>query len=147
MINDFVNKYQLSKTLRFELIPYGKTKDNFNEKHLLEEDMERDKNYKKAKDIMDKYYKVFIESALKTVVLNDIDKYSELYFKSNKSDNESNELEKFEDSLRKQIFKTFTDSDKYKTLFGEDIIKKLLPEFLEDDDDKKTLEGFVKKSV
>lgn len=144
MINDFVNKYQLSKTLRFELIPYGKTKDNFNEKHLLEEDMERDKNYKKAKDIMDKYYKVFIESALKTVVLNDIDKYSELYFKSKKSGAENEELKRLESSLREQIANAFTASDKYKSSFYEPLIKETLPEFLKDDDDKRVLEYFNK---
>ena len=36
MKEQFINRYSLSKTLRFSLIPIGETEDNFNKNLLLE---------------------------------------------------------------------------------------------------------------
>ena len=44
-IDEFINCYSLSKTLRFSLIPMGKTEETFTEKLLLEEDENRAKEY------------------------------------------------------------------------------------------------------
>lgn len=152
MINDFVNKYQLSKTLRFSLIPYGKTEENFSIRHLLEEDEERAKQYIKVKSFMDEYYKYNIESVLNKTILNDVDKYSELYFKQNKSDKEENEIEKLEDSLRKQISKAFESytvngTKIYSLLFKKEFIAQVLPEFLTNGEDLEIVEQFNKFST
>ena len=49
---NFTNLYSISKTLRFELRPIGKTQD-FIEKHgLLKEDAHRADSYKKVKKLM-----------------------------------------------------------------------------------------------
>lgn len=40
-MKNFTNKYQLSKTLRFELKPIGKTKDHIEAKGLLTQDKNR----------------------------------------------------------------------------------------------------------
>lgn len=48
-IDSFTGKYSLSKTLRFRLIPVGKTLENFKNKKLLDEDMTRAENYEKIK--------------------------------------------------------------------------------------------------
>ena len=49
LYDDFTNLYSVSKTLRFELIPQGETKDNIEKEGLIEEDFIRSDNYKKVK--------------------------------------------------------------------------------------------------
>lgn len=80
----FTNQYQVSKTLRFELKPVGKTEE-WIKKHniigvesdkLVGIDAERAKHYKYAKRILDAMHRVFIEDALKLV--NDEDVCSKL---------------------------------------------------------------------
>lgn len=63
-LHKFTGLYPLSKTLRFELKPIGKTLE-FIEKHgLLEQDQRRADNYIKVKEIIDRYHKHFIEESL-----------------------------------------------------------------------------------
>ncbi len=64
MKEQFVNHYSLSKTLRFSLIPVGKTEDNFNQKLLLEKDKQRAEDYEKVKDYIDRFHINYIESVL-----------------------------------------------------------------------------------
>ena len=56
-MQQFTKKYSLSKTLRFELKPVGKTLDHIREKGLLEQDEKRALKYKEAKKIIDEYHK------------------------------------------------------------------------------------------
>lgn len=147
MINEFTNMYNLSKTLRFSLIPYWETEEYFMKRHLLDEDKERAKSYVKVKEYMDRYHRDFIEKVLNTVVLNNVDEYSELYFKRNKSDAETKKMEELEATMRKQISKCFRDysvsGEKiYPLLFKSDLIKKLLPEFLTQEEEKTILAQF-----
>ncbi|MDT8391542.1 MAG: type V CRISPR-associated protein Cas12a/Cpf1 [Lentisphaeria bacterium] len=68
----FTNQYSLSKTLRFELKPIGRTAE-WIEKHdiigvkddeLIGKDAEKAKHYKYAKRMLDAMHRVFIEDAL-----------------------------------------------------------------------------------
>lgn len=147
MINEFINMYNLSKTLRFSLIPYWETEEYFMKRHLLDEDKERAESYVKVKEYMDRYHRDFIEKVLNTVVLNNVDEYSEFYFKRNKSDAETKKMEDLEATMRKQISKCFRDysvsGEKiYPLLFKSDLIKKLLPEFLTQEEEKTILAQF-----
>lgn len=40
-LSQFTNRYSVSKTLRFELIPVGVTKEQINAKGLISEDKQR----------------------------------------------------------------------------------------------------------
>lgn len=147
MINEFINMYNLSKTLRFSLIPYWETEEYFMKRHLLDEDEVRAKSYVKVKEYMDRYHRDFIEKVLNTVVLNNVDEYSELYFKRNKSDAENKKIEDLEATMRKQISKYFRDysvsGEKiYPLLYKSELIKKLLPEFLTQEEEKTILAQF-----
>lgn len=147
MINEFTNMYNLSKTLRFSLIPYWETEEYFMERHLLDEDKVRAENYIKVKEYMDRYHRAFIEKVLNTVILNNVDEYSELYFKRNKSDAETKKIEELEATMRKQISKYFRDysvsGEKiYPLLYKSELIKKLLPEFLTQEEEKTILAQF-----
>lgn len=147
MINEFINMYNLSKTLRFSLIPYWETEEYFMKRHLLDEDEERAESYVKVKEYMDRYHRDFIEKVLNTVVLNNVDEYSELYFKRNKSDAETKKMEALEKNMRKQILTSLKEykvgNEKlYPLLFKSDLIKKLLPEFLTQEEEKTILAQF-----
>lgn len=147
MINEFTNMYNLSKTLRFSLIPYWETEEYFMKRHLLDEDEERAESYVKVKEYMDRYHRDFIEKVLNTVVINNVDEYSEFYFKRNKSDAETKKMEDLEKNMRKQISTSLKEykvgNEKlYPLLFKSDLIKKLLPEFLTQEEEKTILAQF-----
>ncbi|MBQ2025442.1 MAG: hypothetical protein II215_03110, partial [Paludibacteraceae bacterium] len=76
----FTNLYQLSKTLRFELKPIGKTLENIEKHGLLEQDTHRAESYVKVKEIIDEYHKAFIEECLNTFADS-----SETYAEQNKN--------------------------------------------------------------
>ncbi len=76
MLHSFTNLYSLSKTLRFQLIPIGKTEETFQQKNLLAQDEERANNYKLVKGYMDEFHKAFIQRVLAATVLPDLDAYA-----------------------------------------------------------------------
>lgn len=86
IFSEFTKKYNLSKTLRFELKPVGETVKRMEEfktflseyknaneegtpKGIIAEDYKRADEYKKAKKIIDEYHKVFIDDVLIQVSL------------------------------------------------------------------------------
>ena len=85
--NQFIGLYPLSKTLRFELRPIGKTKENIISAGILEEDNHRAESYKEVKKIIDEYHKAFIERVLKDLVLEEkpLQAFYECYKKSSNS--------------------------------------------------------------
>ncbi len=141
MIEQFTNRYSLSRTLRFSLLPVGKTEENFNN-NFLSEDEKRSENCKKVKGYMDEYHKAFIEDVLNKTKIDSLNEYSSLYFKPNKSDEDMLALEKLEAEMRKQISASFTKDSNYKSINNKEFITKLLPEFLEDDEGKDIVSQF-----
>lgn len=67
---EFTHKYQVSKTLRFELIPQGKTLENVAKYGIVDDDKRRSENYKKLKPVIDRIYKYFIDVSLKNVSID-----------------------------------------------------------------------------
>lgn len=55
VFNQFTGLYSLSKTLRFELRPIGKTLEHIEKKRLIAQDEQRAREYEKVKDIIDRY--------------------------------------------------------------------------------------------
>lgn len=147
---DFTNLYSISKTLRFELKPIGKTKDNIEKHGLLEEDKHRADSYKKVKKLIDEYHKHFIEERLSGCELNyasngkkdSLTEYYELYKKKDKTESEKKTFATIEEKLRKQIAETFKEEDGLKNLFSEKLIKEYLPKFIENQSDKALVEEF-----
>lgn len=111
-LSTFTSQYSLSKTLRFELKPIGKTSE-WIEKHdiigvkddkLIGKDAERAKNYKYAKRMIDEMHRVFIEDALGS--LRDEDTVRKLEEQFNKLQN----LKEYKvDKDLKDLFKTILD--------------------------------------
>ena len=142
MKEQFINRYPLSKTLRFSLIPVGETENNFNKNLLLEKDKQRAANYEKVKGYIDRFHKEYIESVLSKARIEEIDEYANLYWKSNKDDSDIKAMESLENDMRKQISKQLKSNARYKRLFGKELICEDLPSFLTDKDERETVECF-----
>ncbi len=136
--SEFTSLYPLSKTLRFELRPVGKTIENIERNGILERDNERAVAYKAVKKVIDEYHKAFIE-----LMLNDFelklkdegkkDSLEELYYLYHLPITDSkrkDDLNKVQEALRKQISERFTKSEQYKWLFGKELIREHLAEFV-----------------
>lgn len=145
IFENFTNQYPVSKTLRFELIPQGKTRDFIEQKGLLKQDEERADKYKKVKKTIDEYHKNFIEQSLSGVKLNGLQDYMDLYLKPDKEDKDKKAFEKAKDLLRRQISDSFKKHDKFKTLFAKELIKQDLMNFCreEEKDNIKEFQDFT----
>lgn len=134
-IDNFTNLYSVSKTIKFRLIPIGKTEENFKIKYLAS-DVERSDNYQKVKSYFDRYHKAFIEDVLKEYLLPET--LLQQYYQNTIEKNEE-ELTKIKDELRKNIAKAFSDGkfkDEFNQLFSASMVEKLLPSILNDDEKK-----------
>lgn len=137
--DELIQMYPVSKTLRFELIPQGKTQTYIEQNGIINTDMVRTESYKKVKKIIDRYHKHFIEQVLSDMTLNGLETYRKLYLRSSRSEKEEKEFAAIKADMRKQIAKTFAKHPVYKQLFKEDMISKLLPEFVKDNEEEKAL--------
>lgn len=137
-LEQFIGLYPLSKTLRFELKPVGNTLDNIIHNGLLERDEHRADSYKKVKKLIDEYHKKFIDNCLSGLVLDQValEACETLYGKTD--DALKARFNKAQEVLRKQIAKSFDT----KRLFGKELIKSDLPDFLEESDDKELVGEF-----
>lgn len=130
---EFTNKYPLTKTLRFELIPQGKTLEHINKKGLVEQDKKRAKSYKEMKKTIDGYHKYFIELALSQVTLENLESYSQLYNQSKERKQEESfkkEYERVQTGLRKEVvnkgFRAGEAKKLYAKLFKKELITQLI---------------------
>lgn len=132
-LHHFTGKYQLSKTLRFELIPQPKTLEHIQTKGLLTQDQRRADSYAKMKKTIDAFHKYFIELAMSSVKLTHLESYSELY-KANaeqkKEDSFKKSFDKVKADLRKEVVKGFS-SEAAKPIFEKIDKKELITELLE----------------
>ena len=139
----FTNKYPVSKTLRFELIPQRETLEYLEKNGILNNDEQRSEDYKKLKLLLDEYYKAYIEDALSDVELEGLDEYARLYSINNRTPEEKTEFSRIQEMLRKQIVAFLTADEKYKSLFKKEIIDRELIEFLEGrEEDLRIAESF-----
>lgn len=150
-IEELTGLYSLSKTLRFELKPIGKTLEQIERKGLLTQDEQRAEEYDKMKEIIDRYHKKFIAMCLINCKLkventdnqNDsLEEYASLLSKSKRDISDENTLEKIKENLRKQIVKAFKEGNTYGDLFKKELVKNHLPDFVTDEEEKQIVEHF-----
>lgn len=144
MYSQFINRYPVSKTLRFELIPQGRTLEYIERDGIIAEGERRARSYQKVKKIIDKYHKTFIDNALQEAELSGTQEYFDLYKKPNRSDKENKAFEKCEENLRKEVVNFLKAQDGWRTLFKKELITEILPELVEDDESKNILGEFKK---
>ncbi|MDD3976473.1 MAG: type V CRISPR-associated protein Cas12a/Cpf1 [Candidatus ainarchaeum sp.] len=143
--DNLVNQYSLSKTLRFELKPVGKTLDYIKEKNLILEDKQREEDFNKVKEILDDYYKDFIEIVLNQTKMDytDLSKFREIY-ENLKKDKTNKDLKKeyfnIQQKLRKSISLQVKSVEGFNHLFKKELIAEELPKWLEKKDRLNKLE-------
>lgn len=148
----FTGQYPISKTLRFELKPIGKTLEHIEKKGLIAQDEQRAQEYEKVKDIIDRYHKQFIHMCLYNLKLklesddkNDsLEEYIKLISKTKRNESEDKLFDKIKENLRKQIVKAFKDGGSYGDLFKKELIQNHLIEIAESDEEKAMIENFSK---
>ena len=107
------NGYSISKTLRFELKPKGKTLENIEKEKLLESDFKKSQDYKDVKIILDNYHKYFIDDVLQKVNL-DWTKLAASITDYNKNKEDDSSVIKEQDFLRKEIVKIISKDKRFK---------------------------------
>ncbi len=102
---NFVGCYPVSKTLKFELRPVPETKAYLDDDNcpLLAGDLERDKAYPVVKELLDKYYRYFIDICLKDKKLSPetIDEAYQAY--SSHDEKSQKALKAASQKLRKEV--------------------------------------------
>ncbi|MDD3281807.1 MAG: type V CRISPR-associated protein Cas12a/Cpf1, partial [Bacteroidales bacterium] len=141
-LENFTNLYSLSKTLRFELKPIGKTLEYIEKEGILTKDEQRLESYKKVKKIIDNYHKAFIEKALDGLELEMLDDYYFLYQISKKDENQNKQFELVETKLRKQISDRFNNHILFQTIDKKELIKENLQSFVQSEEDKTLIKEF-----
>ena len=130
-IEKFTGRYSSQKTLRFRLIPQGKTAEYF-DANILEEDDQRSEDAKLVKKVIDRYHKDFIENALREFRLKNLSEYAEIYYSGSHDPKKSEDVAA---KMRKEISKCFTDNPNYAKIFKKELMKEVLPEFLKEENE------------
>ena len=151
-MKEFANLFPVSKTLRFELQPIGKTKENIEKNGILQRDEKRAEDYKIVKGFIDEYHKQFIKDRLWSFKLplhseghlDSLEEYQELYELSKRNDAQEAEFTEVKDNLRSIIAKRLTESGtKYDTIFKKELIREDLIDSLENNEDKDIVRQFA----
>lgn len=151
-LKQFTRLYPVNKTLRFELKPVGKTKENIENKGILERDSQRTVDYKVVKGFIDEYHKQFIKDRLWSFKLplfsegrlDSLEEYMALYELSKRDEAQEAEFSEVKDNLRSIIAKRLTESGSaYERIFKKELIREDLIAFLEKDEDKEIVRQFA----
>ena len=138
-LSEFTNIYGLQKTLRFELVPVGKTQENLDKSKILLHDAERNVYYSEVKRIIDNQHRVLLERNLNSVPCDMFDwfKLASIYFSlASKSDKKEKEeikknLEKQQLDFRKKIVSLLKEDELY-TILSESTPNKFFKKFNEE---------------
>ena len=150
--SDFSRLYPVSKTLRFELKPIGRTMENIEKNGILERDNQRANDYKIVKEFIDEYHKQHIKDRLWDFKLplksdgrlDSLKEYQELYELSKRDANQESAFTEIKDNLRSIIARRLThDSPAYKRIDKKELIREDLLEFLENEEDKEIVRQFA----
>ena len=151
-MQQFTNLYPVSKTLRFELKPIGKTKENIEKNGILQRDEKRAEDYKLVKGFIDEYHKQFIKDRLWNFNLplhneghlDSLEEYQALYELSKRNEVQEAEFSEIKNNLRSIIAKRLTENGSaYERIFKKELIREDLINFLESSDDKDIVRQFA----
>lgn len=115
-LQNYKQQYSLSKSLRFELKPIGKTLQFVQNKRLIENDKELNLNISKIKNILTDYHRYFINQ-----VLNDTTLDLSLLVKAFESE-DKDVITDQKNILMKQIVERFKRNTLFDGLFGSDVV-------------------------
>ena len=151
-MKQFTNLYPVSKTLRFELQPIGKTKENIEKNGILTRDEKRAKDYQVVKGFIDEYHKQYIKDRLWNFKLplasegnlDSLEEYQMLYEMPRRDDTHEEDFSEVKDNLRAIITKRLTENGSaYDRIFKKELIREDLIEFLNNEEDKALVRQFA----
>ena len=113
-LKQFIGIYPVSKTLRFELKPVGRTQEWIEKNHVLEHDWKRAEDYPRVKEMIDAYHKLCISKSLKNtdfdwMPLRDAIERN----RQEKSDESKKALEAEQAKMRNKIFEQLSKFEHY----------------------------------
>lgn len=121
------NLFPLQKTLRFSLLPIGRTLETINRNGIINEDQHRAESFKRMKKLIDEYLKAYIEQTLTGFRLaydsenrqNSLTEYLACYSENSRTEEQKKRLSKIQDNLRKQIANRLTQTETHKRFISE----------------------------
>lgn len=129
-IDELTKQYSLSKTLKFSLIPIGKTLENYESKDGLTSELILNKKVKHIKKyISECLFKLNDYALSQATNLKNLNKYADLYFQN------STDIKKSESDLRKEIAKILSPVHK-KMLKRKEFISIVVPSYMDDENKK-----------
>ena len=143
-LSRYTNLYPVSKTLRFRLIPQGKTLENFEKNKIGESDERREAEYALVKKMMDNYHKQFIDKSMNSFSFSDsmLAGYFELWSKTTKTQEDKEALDDLSLQMRTAISSQLKKQDNYKKLFSDEMVKKFLQDSAVTIEEKQALKDF-----
>lgn len=149
---NFTGLYPLSKTLRFELKPIGRTLEYIEKNGLLDRDKHRANSYVKVKKIIDRYHKQFIEDSLSDSEFelkyedkgkkDSLEEYFYCYKLKNRDDRQKKDFDEIQKNLRKQIASQLKKHERFKRIDKKELIKEDLLEFVDDVNERNLIDEF-----
>ena len=136
-LKQFIGIYPVSKTLRFELKPVGKTQEWIVKNHVLESDEQKAEDYPKVKALIDDYHKVCIRESLKDIHLDWLPLKNAI--EANRKDNNDDTkkvLEKEQENMRKQLASALKDFRHFNELTAptpQKLIDNVFPDIYDDE--------------
>ena len=144
-LKQFIGLYPVSKTLRFELRPVGRTQEWMEKNHVLENDGKRAEDYPRVKELIDAYHKICISESLKVSDINWAPLRDAIERnRQEKSDESRTALEEEQTKMRLEISKKLAKFEHYQELVKADTPSKLINGILPHD---KALDTFNKFAV
>lgn len=143
---DLTKQFKVTKTLRWEIIPVGKTAENMDANGFLSDDKDKHAAYQKVKSMADDYYRYFIDECLSKANLDWSPLAEKLgAFQSDTCLKNRRELDNEKGRMKKSVSELFMQDPRFKNLFCEKLLSELLPSE-SSDDELETLKIFKKFS-
>ena len=121
-LEDFIGKESLSKTLRNALIPTESTKIHMEEMGVIRDDELRAEKQQELKEIMDDYYRTFIEEKLGQIQGIQWNSLFQKMEETMEDISVRKDLDKIQNEKRKEICCYFTSDKRFKDLFNAKFI-------------------------
>ncbi|MDO4550064.1 MAG: type V CRISPR-associated protein Cas12a/Cpf1 [Planctomycetia bacterium] len=150
IFDDFHKKYSISRTLRFQLLPQGKTREHIDKLNLIAQDEKRHEDYKKVKLLIDDFHRFIIEQVLSGPITHAPDlewrQLADAIVAYRKDHSTVHKLEKLQEEFRKVIGNAFTENESFKKIDKKELFTELLPQFWQthpiSESDQEAVESF-----
>ena len=149
--DEFTDRYPVTKTLGFKLVPVMGTEQRIKEHKVLESDAQLADSYKKMKATGDEFHKAFIQTVLENA---EMPPHYEEYCSLLKATREEKampsyrrDLNKANAALKAEISGQFRKDPCYAKLFKKEFFSELLPKFVEGREDLFFDESFKKRTT